>query len=154
MNVCTFLSLLDISNELLDEYNNSIRFFELGYALNKQDYFNKTATKAGYLEENLINTGLIIKNEIGSVDRFRGRLLFPIRSMAGRIQGFGGRIISSSSKIAKYLNSPESEIYHKSQVLYGIYEAKKAIAREDLCFIVEGYTDVIQMFQKGVKNIM
>ena len=74
--------------------------------------------------------------------------------MAGRIQGFGGRILSSNLKTAKYLNSPESDIYHKSQVLYGIYEAKKAIVREDICFLVEGYTDVIQMYQKGIENIV
>ncbi len=96
----------------------------------------------------------MIKNERGGVDRFRGRVIFPIRSMAGRVQGFGGRILSSTVKTAKYLNSPESAIYHKSQVLYGIYEAKKAIAKEDVCYLVEGYTDVIQMYQKGIHNVV
>ncbi len=134
--------------------DETIRFFGLGYAANQIDYFFKTSTKAGYLEKNIYDTGLVIKNERGKVDRFRGRVMFPIRSMAGRVQGFGGRILSSTSKIAKYLNSPESDIYHKSQILYGIFEAKKAIAKEDICYLVEGYTDVIQMYQSGVENIV
>ena len=134
--------------------DETIRFFGLGYAAEQRDHFFKIATKMGYLEKYIVDTGLVIKNERGKVDRFRRRVLFPIRSMAGRVQGFGGRILSSTSKTAKYLNSPESEIYHKSQILYGIYEAKKAIAQEDVCFLVEGYTDVIQMYQKGIKNIV
>jgi len=132
----------------------TIRFFALGYALEKIDHFYTTACKAGYAESHLEETGLVINNERGGVDRFRGRVLFPIRSMAGRVQGFGGRILSSTVKTAKYLNSPESAIYHKSQVLYGIYEAKKAIAKEDVCYLVEGYTDVIQMYQKGIHNVV
>ncbi len=134
--------------------DETIQFFGLGYAAEQRDHFYKRATKAGYAEEYLVETGLVIKNERGAVDRFRGRVIFPIRSMAGRVQGFGGRILSSTTKTAKYLNSPESEIYHKSQVLYGIYEAKKAIAKEDVCYLVEGYTDVIQMYQKGVENVV
>jgi len=134
--------------------DETIRFFGLGYALEKKDHFYKQALKAGYEENYLIETGLVIKNEQGAVDRFRGRVLFPIRSMAGRIQGFGGRILSATAKTAKYLNSPESEIYNKSQVLYGIYESKKAIAKADLCYLVEGYTDVIQLFQSGVENVV
>lgn len=133
---------------------DTIRFFGLGYAAEQRDYFFKKAQKSGYAENHLVETGLVIKNERGNVDRFRGRVLFPIRSMAGRVQGFGGRILSSTTKTAKYLNSPESDVYHKSQVLYGIFEAKKTIAREDLCYLVEGYTDVIQMFQKGVENVV
>jgi len=133
---------------------DTIRFFGLGYAAEQRDYFFKKAQKSGYAENHLVETGLVIKNERGNVDRFRGRVLFPIRSMAGRVQGFGGRILSSTTKTAKYLNSPESDVYHKSQVLYGIFEAKKAIAREDVCYLVEGYTDVIQMFQKGVENVV
>ncbi|MGB0315884.1 MAG: DNA primase [Flavobacteriaceae bacterium] len=134
--------------------DETIRFFGLGYALEKKDHFYKQALKAGYEENYLIETGLVIKNDQGAVDRFRGRVLFPIRSMAGRIQGFGGRILSATAKTAKYLNSPESEIYNKSQVLYGIYESKKAIAKADLCYLVEGYTDVIQLFQSGVENVV
>lgn len=132
----------------------TIAFFGLGYALEKKDHFYETATKAGYSLKYLEETGLVIKNEYGNVDRFRGRILFPIRSMAGRVQGFGGRILSSNAKTAKYLNSPESDIYHKSQVLYGIFEAKKAIAKEDVCYLVEGFTDVIQMYQKGIHNVV
>ena len=131
-----------------------IRFFGLGYAAEQKDFFYSKALKAGYSEEYLVATGLVIKSDYGGVDRFRGRVIFPIRSMGGRVQGFGGRILSATAKTAKYLNSPESEVYHKSQVLYGLYEAKKAIAKEDLCYLVEGYTDVIQMYQNGIENVV
>ena len=134
--------------------DKTIRFFGLGYAAEKKDHFYQKALKAGYSEEYLVGTGLVIKNEHGAVDRFRGRVIFPIRSMAGRVQGFGGRILSNTAKTAKYLNSPESEVYQKSQVLYGIFESKKAIAKEDICFLVEGYTDVIQLFQSGIENVV
>ena len=134
--------------------DETIRLFSLGYAAEQRDRFYKKATKAGYAESHIVETGLIIKNERGAVDRFRGRVIFPIRSMAGRIQGFGGRILSSTLKTAKYINSPESEVYHKSKVLYGMFEAKKAIAKEDICYLVEGYTDVIQMFQQGIENVV
>ena len=134
--------------------DETIRFFGLGYAREMKDNFYQKAIKAGYSEEYLVSSGLVIKNERGAIDRFRGRVIFPIRTMAGRVQGFGGRILSSSAKTAKYLNSPESEVYHKSQVLYGIYESKKAIAKEDACYLVEGYTDVIQLFQKGIENVV
>tara|TARA_B100001059_G_C17817225_1_gene576059 strand:+ start:94 stop:2058 length:1965 start_codon:yes stop_codon:yes gene_type:complete len=134
--------------------DETIRFFGLGYAREMKHNFYQKATKAGYSEEYLVSSGLVIKNERGAIDRFRGRVIFPIRTMAGRVQGFGGRILSSTAKTAKYLNSPESEVYHKSQVLYGIYESKKAIAKEDACYLVEGYTDVIQLFQKGIKNVV
>ena len=131
-----------------------IRLFGLGYAAQQRDRFYEKAAKAGYTENYIVETGLIIKNERGAVDRFRGRVIFPIRSMAGRVQGFGGRILSATLKTAKYINSPESEVYHKSKVLYGMFEAKKAIAKEDICYLVEGYTDVIQMFQLGIENIV
>jgi DNA primase len=131
-----------------------IRLFGLGYAAQQRDRFYKKVAKAGYAENYIVETGLIIKNERGAVDRFRGRVIFPIRSMAGRVQGFGGRILSATLKTAKYINSPESEVYHKSKVLYGMFEAKKAIAKEDICYLVEGYTDVIQMFQLGIENIV
>ena len=134
--------------------DETIRFFGLGYAAEKKDHFYQKVLKAGYSEEYVVGTGLVIKNDRGAVDRFRGRVIFPIRSMAGRVQGFGGRILSNTAKTAKYLNSPESEVYHKSQVLYGIYESKKAIAKEDVCFLVEGYTDVIQLFQSGIENVV
>ena len=134
--------------------DETIRFFGLGYATEMKDHFYRKAIKAGYSEEYLVSSGLVIKNERGAIDRFRGRVIFPIRTMAGRVQGFGGRILSSTAKTAKYLNSPESEVYHKSQILYGIYESKKAIAKEDVCYLVEGYTDVIQLFQKGIENVV
>ena len=134
--------------------NETLRFFGLGYAVEKKDYFYQKAVKASYLIEYLVKTGLVINSERGPADRFRGRIIFPIRSMAGRVLGFGGRILSKTAKTAKYLNSPESEVYHKSRVLYGIYESKKAIAKEDVCYLVEGYTDVIQLFQNGIKNVV
>ena len=131
-----------------------IKTFELGYALEEKDAFSKTALKKGYSLKFLEKTGLTIVNEDRNIDRFRGRVLFPIKSMSGRVVGFGGRILGENKKTAKYLNSPESEIYHKSKVLYGLYESKQAIAREDVCYLVEGYTDVIQMYQRGIKNVV
>ena len=116
--------------------------------MEEKDAFSKEAIKQGYKLEFLEQTGLTIVNEERKIDRFRGRVLFPIKSMAGRVVGFGGRILGDNKKTAKYLNSPESDIYHKSKVLYGLYESKQAIAREDCCYLVEGYTDVIQMHQR------
>ena len=101
----------------------------------------------------LKKTGLVIVNEDRKVDRFRGRVVFPIRSMSGRVQGFGGRKLSQNTKTAKYLNSPETEIYNKSKALYGIFESKQTIAKNDICYLVEGYTDVIQMHQSGITNV-
>ena len=132
----------------------TIRDFGLGFTFEQKDAFYQAAIKAGYSEKFLDKTGLVILNDFGTVDRFRGRVIFPIRSMSGRVQGFGGRILSQSKKTAKYLNSPESDIYHKSKVLYGIYESKKIIAKEDVCYLVEGYTDVIQFHQSGIKNVV
>ena len=137
--------------------DETINFFKLGYSPEKSNSFSKTALKNSYKLDFMIKTGLVIlKNDSSKnlIDRFRGRVVFPIRSMSGRVQGFGGRSLSSYKKIAKYINSPESDIYHKSKVLYGLYEAKQSIAKEDLCFLVEGYTDVIQMHQSGIKNIV
>ena len=134
--------------------DETIRMFDLGYAFEEKDAFSKEALKQGYALEFLEKTGLTIVNENRQIDRFRGRVLFPIKSMAGRILGFGGRILGENKKTAKYLNSPESEIYHKSKILYGLYEAKQAIAREDCCYLVEGYTDVIQLHQRGVQNVV
>lgn len=132
----------------------TIKNFDLGYALEEKDAFSKEALKQGYQLEFLEKTGLTIVNDDRKIDRFRGRVLFPIKSMSGRVVGFGGRILGDNKKTAKYLNSPESDIYHKSKVLYGLYESKQAIAREDCCYLVEGYTDVIQMHQRGIENIV
>ena len=104
--------------------------------------------------EYLEKTGLTIVREDKRFDRFKGRVMFPIRSMSGRVLGFGGRILTNDKKAAKYLNSPESDIYHKSKVLYGIFHAKQSIAKEDNCYLVEGYTDVIQFHQRGIKNVV
>lgn len=137
----------------------TIRQFGLGYNPDSWDAFTRHALDAGYQEEYLVKTGLSIAREgeggaRNLFDRFRGRVLFPIHSMSGRVLGFGGRVLGSGGKAAKYLNSPESDIYHKSRVLYGIYFAKQAIAREDTCYLVEGYTDVIQMHQRGIHNVV
>ena len=134
--------------------DETIQAFDLGYALETKDAFTSKALEKGYKLEFLEKTGLTIVNEDRKIDRFRGRVLFPIKSMAGRTVGFGGRILGDNKKTAKYLNSPESEIYHKSKVLYGLFESKQAIAREDCCYLVEGYTDVIQMHQRGIKNVV
>ena len=139
--------------------SDTIKKFKLGYALDEWEAFTKTALGEGYQLEFLEKTGLTIVKEQPNdeqkvFDRFKGRVLFPIHSMSGRVLGFGGRILTNDKKAAKYLNSPESEIYHKSKVLYGIYFAKQAIAKEDNCFLVEGYTDVIQMHQRGIENVV
>ncbi|MEM8999710.1 MAG: DNA primase [Bacteroidota bacterium] len=139
--------------------DETIKTFGLGYSLDDWEAFTKTALKEGYQLEFLEKTGLTIVKEsdgagLKKFDRFKGRVMFPIHSMSGRVLGFGGRILVNDKKAAKYLNSPESEIYHKSKVLYGIYFAKQAIAKEDNCYLVEGYTDVIQMYQAGIKNVV
>ena len=134
--------------------DETITAFELGYGLDDWSAFTDTAIKKGYKLEFLEKTGLTIVKENKQFDRFKGRVLFPIHSMSGRVLGFGGRILSSEKKAAKYLNSPESEIYHKSKILYGIYHAKQFIAKEDNCYLVEGYTDVISFYQTGVKNVV
>ncbi|HZW77206.1 MAG TPA: DNA primase [Flavobacteriaceae bacterium] len=140
--------------------DETIKKFDLGYALNDWNAFTRHALDKGYLLDLLEKTGLTIIKEGAdntaekTLDRFRGRVMFPIKSMSGRTLGFGGRILTTDKKVAKYLNSPESIIYYKSKVLYGLFEAKQAIAKEDNCFLVEGYTDVIQMYQKGVENVV
>ncbi len=140
---------------------DTIREFQLGYNPDQWSAFTEAALDKGYKLDYLQKTGLTIvkpaaepNREDRTFDRFKGRVLFPIHSLSGRVLGFGGRTLSSDKKIAKYLNSPESEIYHKSKVLYGIYQAKKAIAREDVCYLVEGYTDVIQLYQSGIENVV
>lgn len=132
----------------------TIKKFDLGYSLDDWSAFTDEAIKQGYQLEFLEETGLTIVKENKQFDRFKGRVMFPIQSMSGRILGFGGRILTNDKKAAKYLNSPESEIYHKSKVLYGIYHAKQSIAKEDNCYLVEGYTDVIQFHQTGIKNVV
>lgn len=134
--------------------DETITYFQLGYNPDQWSAFTDAAIKAGYQLEFLDKTGLSIVKEDKQFDRFKGRVMFPIRSLSGRVLGFGGRILNNEKKAAKYLNSPQSEIYDKSNVLYGIYEAKQAIAKEDLCYLVEGYTDVIQLHQAGVKNVV
>ena len=131
-----------------------IEKFAIGYSLDIKDEFFKKAIKSGYQKQNIEKSGLVINNINNVIDRFRGRIIFPIRSMAGRVQGFGGRILSKKFKTGKYINSPESIIYIKSKVLYGIYESKKSIASQDLCYLVEGYTDVIQMHESGIQNVV
>ncbi|MCG9970194.1 DNA primase [Christiangramia crocea] len=130
----------------------TIKKFDLGYSPDDWEALTRSALEEGYKLEYLEKTGLTIVKEDKKFDRFKGRVMFPIHSMSGRILGFGGRILSNTKKAAKYLNSPESDIYHKSKVLYGIYYAKQAIAREDNCYLVEGYTDVIQFHQSGIEN--
>jgi len=132
--------------------SETIKKFDLGYSPDDWEIFTKTALDDGYKLDYLEKTGLTIVKENKRFDRFKGRVMFPIHSMSGRVLGFGGRILSNTKKAAKYLNSPESDIYHKSKVLYGIYYAKQSIAKEDNCYLVEGYTDVIQFHQSGIEN--
>ncbi|SEP77625.1 DNA primase [Flavobacterium urocaniciphilum] len=135
---------------------DTIEKFQLGYSPDSWDAFTKEALGKAYKLEYLEKTGLtIVKQEDGKTfDRFKGRVMFPIHSMSGRVLGFGGRILTNDKKAAKYLNSPESEIYHKSKVLYGIFQAKQSIAKLDNCYLVEGYTDVIQFNQSGIENVV
>lgn len=144
-----------------DFTEETIKKFDLGYALDEWQAFTDEALKKGYQLNFLEKTGLTIVKDASTssaqkktFDRFKGRVIFPIHSMSGRVLGFGGRILASNKNAAKYLNSPESDIYHKSKVLYGIYHAKQSIAKEDNCYLVEGYTDVIQFHQKGIKNVV
>ncbi len=133
-----------------------IKKFQLGFALNQPSAFSETAFKAGYAQEYLEKTGLAFKSDKDGkfIDRFRGRVMFPVHTLSGKVIAFGGRVLGSADKVAKYVNSPESEIYHKSNELYGIYLAKQAIVKSDSCFLVEGYTDVISMHQAGIENVV
>lgn len=126
--------------------------FGLGYSPEKKDAFTKYALDQGFQKKYLTKTGLTLEKH--DIDRFYGRVMFPIHSASGRVLGFGGRILKSNAKAAKYLNSPESDIYHKSKILYGIYQAKQSIIKNDLCYLVEGYTDVIALHQKGIENVV
>jgi DNA primase len=133
-----------------------IKKFQLGYSLDQRDAFTQEALKQGFKKEYLVKTGLTLESDTGNSlsDRFRGRVLFPVHSISGKIVAFGGRILKKDDKMAKYLNSPESEVYHKSNELYGIFFAKQAIVKNDRCFLVEGYTDVISMHQSGIENVV
>ncbi|MEP5254522.1 MAG: DNA primase [Winogradskyella arenosi] len=132
----------------------TIKKFDLGYSLDEWQGFTDDALGKGYKLKFLEQTGLTIVKGEKRFDRFKGRVMFPIHSMSGRVLGFGGRILTNDKKAAKYLNSPESEIYHKSKILYGLYHAKQSIAKEDNCYLVEGYTDVIQFSQTGITNVV
>lgn len=132
-----------------------IRKFQLGYSLDQRDALFRSATAAGYKPSYLEKTGLVIRYDNGRVnDRFRGRVIFPVHTLSGKVVAFGGRILKKDEKAAKYVNSPESEIYHKGNELYGLYFAKQAIVKKDCCFLVEGYMDVIGMHQVGIENVV
>lgn len=129
--------------------------FQLGYSLELRDAFTQDALKNGYKEDYLVKTGLTIKGDNNyMVDRFRGRVMFPVHTLSGKVIAFGGRILKKAENTGKYVNSPESEIYHKSNELYGIFFAKQAITKADCCYLVEGYTDVISMHQSGIENVV
>ena len=132
----------------------TLKKFEVGYSFEKREGFSKKALDDGYKQDFLVKTGLSIQHEDRIFDRFSSRVMFPIHSLSGQVLGFGGRILKTDPKSAKYLNSPESEIYHKSRILYGIYQARKSITQEDRCYLVEGYTDVMSCHEAGVENVV
>ncbi len=133
----------------------TIEKFELGYCLNEWDHFTKAALSKAYNKDYLIESGLVVEKDDKSVyDRFKGRVMFPIHNLSGRILGFGGRILHNDKKTAKYVNSPESELYQKSKILYGLYFAKNEVVKKNVCYLVEGYTDVISLYQSGIKNVV
>jgi DNA primase len=134
--------------------DDTIEKFQLGYSFNERDAFSLEAKKNSYKPDYLVKTGLSIEKNGSLFDRFAGRVMFPIHGISGSVIGFGGRTLRSDKDTAKYLNSPESEIYHKSKVLYGLFFAKKAIVNSEKCYLVEGYTDVISMHQAGIENVV
>jgi DNA primase len=137
--------------------NNILKKFELGYSLDTWDAFSKDAIEKGYSQEVLEKAGLLIHKEGSSTagyDRFRGRVIFPIHNVAGKVIAFGARILKTDKNQPKYLNSPETEVYHKSEILYGIYQAKNAIRQQEHCYLVEGYTDVVSLHQAGIENVV
>ena len=132
-----------------------IKKFQLGFSTENRDALAREAKQKGFNMDYLVKTGLCYTRDDGQLrDRFWGRVIFPVHTLSGKVVAFGGRILKSDTKVAKYVNSPESEIYHKSRELYGIYFAKQAIVKQDKCFLVEGYTDVISMHQAGVENVV
>jgi DNA primase len=134
--------------------DDTLKKFEVGYAPDGKAPFTEAAQKEGYKLDFLEKAGLTIKRDDWVRDRFAGRVMFPIHNLAGRVIAFGGRILKEDKNIAKYLNSPESEIYHKSKVVYGIFQAKREISKTDKCYLVEGYTDVLSMHQAGIENVV
>jgi DNA primase len=133
---------------------DTLKKFEVGYSFEKRDAFSKKALEDGYKQDFLVKTGLSIQHEDRIFDRFSSRVMFPIHSLSGQVLGFGGRILKTDVKTAKYLNSPESEIYHKSRILYGIFQARKTITQEDRCYLVEGYTDVMSLHEANIENVV
>ncbi|KPK87808.1 MAG: hypothetical protein AMS27_01410 [Bacteroides sp. SM23_62_1] len=133
---------------------NIIKKFQLGYCLEQKDAFTREAQKKGFKLDLVTKTGLVIRKDDTYFDRFNGRIMFPIHGLSGNIVGFGGRTLRRDDKTAKYINSPESDIYQKSRVLYGLYFAKQKIVKEEKCYIVEGYTDVLAMHQAGIENVV
>lgn len=135
--------------------DDTIHKFQLGYAQPERDALARAALAKGFKEQFLIETGLCYRKENGQLqDRYTGRVIFPVHTITGRVVAFGGRILTNDKNVAKYVNSPESQIYHKSNELYGIYQAKQAITRNDRCYLVEGYIDVTSMHQSGVENVV
>lgn len=132
----------------------TIKKFQLGFCLSSWDAFTKEAIENGYTHQQLVKSGIVIEKDGKYFDRFRERVIFPIHNISGRILGFGGRILTSDKSKAKYLNSPETDIYSKSKVLYGLHFSKNAIVKEDNCLLVEGYTDVLSMHQSGIENVV
>ncbi|MBQ7214176.1 MAG: DNA primase [Bacteroidales bacterium] len=135
---------------------DTIRKFGLGYCLPQRDAFTRQMLQDGFKQEMLVATGMTIEGEHGPYDRFWGRVMFPVYDTRGQVVAFGGRVLTTdkTKKVAKYVNSPESEIYHKSDHLYGIYQARQAIGKEDKCYLVEGYLDVLSMAQSGIENVV
>jgi DNA primase len=131
-----------------------LKKFDVGYSFEKRDAFSKKALEDGYRQDFLLKTGLSIQHEDHVFDRFSGRVMFPIHSLSGQVLGFGGRVLKTEIKTAKYLNSPESEIYHKSRILYGIFQARKSITQDDRCYLVEGYTDVLSLHEAKIENVV
>ena len=134
--------------------DDTIKKFHLGYSPEQSAAFADYALANSYSDQALESSGISMRNERGWYDRFRGRVMFPIHSISGRVLGFGGRILQSNAKAAKYLNSPENPIYHKSKVLYGLFQAKQEIVKRDEALLVEGYTDVLSFYQNGVRNVV
>lgn len=137
-----------------DFRETTIQEFEIGYAIDDWESYSKHALDNGYKKEILVKTGLSIDKDDRLIDRFKGRIIFPIHNLTGKVIGFGGRVLSSEKSTAKYINSPESDIYNKSKALYGIYHARNSIVKQNNCFLVEGYTDVISLSQAGIKNVV
>ncbi len=135
-------------------HDDIIRKFSLGYSPEQKDALTQEALKEGYKLDYLVKTGLTIQKDDYRADRFRGRIIFPIHGLTGNVIGFGGRILRSDEKLAKYLNSPESDIYQKSRILYGLFHAKQAIVKQEKCYLVEGYTDVLGLHQAGIENVV